>query len=69
LVSPGSIVDESGKLTPDRKYLKIDVENFESPNKFEKNYFQISNFVVHQGRSVKVSPNLNSYKMIDRSTN
>lgn len=69
LVSPGSIKDENGKLTPDRKYLRIDVENFESPNTLKKNYFQISDFVVHQGSSVKVSPNLNSYKMIDRSTN
>src|SRR5690606_998822 len=67
LVSPGSIKDESGNLTPDRKYLKIDVNNFESPQILAKDYFQINNYVIHKGNIVKISPNLNSYKLIDRS--
>lgn len=67
LVSPGSIKDENGDLTAERKYLKMEVENFETFTVLKKNYFQINDFIIRKGSSVKASSELKSYKLIDRS--
>lgn len=67
LVAPGSIKDEKNALTPELKYLKIEIEKFSNTPKSIGEYFRVKNYVLRHNNKVSVSSKLSDYKLIDRS--